>query len=73
MAMLEIAEALATAQSRPRRSILFVWHTGEEGGLSGSRYFVENPTVPRDTIVAQINIEKIGRGRASDITGGGHD
>jgi Zn-dependent M28 family amino/carboxypeptidase len=71
MAMLEIAEALATAQSRPRRSILFVWHTGEEGGLSGSRYFVENPTVPRDSIVAQINIDMIGRGRATDIPGGG--
>jgi hypothetical protein len=73
MAMLEIAEALATAPARPRRSILFVWHTGEEGGLSGSRYFVENPTVPRDSIVAQINVDMIGRGRASDIPGGGDD
>jgi len=73
MAMLEIAEALATAATRPRRSVLFVWHTGEEGGLSGSRWFVENPTVPRDSIVAQINIDMIGRGRATDLPGGGDD
>jgi hypothetical protein len=71
MAVLEIAEALATASERPRRSILFVWHTGEEGGLSGSRWFVEHPTVPRDSIVAQVNIDMIGRGRATDLPGGG--
>jgi hypothetical protein len=73
MAMLEIAEALATAATKPRRSVLFVWHTGEEGGLSGSRWYVENPTVPRDSIVAQINIDMIGRGRATDLPGGGDD
>lgn len=73
MAMLEIAEAIAAAPTRPRRSILFVWHTGEEGGLSGSRYFVDNPTVPRDSIVVQINLDMIGRGRATDIPGGGPD
>ncbi len=73
MAMLEIAEAIAAMPVKPRRSILFVWHTGEEGGLSGSRWFVENPTVPREAIVAQINLDMIGRGRASDIIGGGDD
>jgi len=73
MAMLEIAEAIATMSVKPRRSILFVWHTGEEGGLSGSRWFVENPTVPRESIVAQINLDMIGRGRASDLPGGGDD
>ncbi|MGH7553053.1 MAG: M20/M25/M40 family metallo-hydrolase, partial [Longimicrobiales bacterium] len=73
MAMLEIAEALAIAATKPRRSVIFVWHTGEEGGLSGSRWFVENPTVPRDSIVTQINMDMIGRGRATDIPGGGDD
>jgi hypothetical protein len=73
MAVLEIAEALASAPTKPRRSILFVWHTGEEGGLSGSRWFVENPTVRREAIVAQINIDMIGRGRATDLPGGGDD
>ena len=73
MAMLEIAEAIAAMPVKPRRSILFVWHTGEEGGLSGSRWFVENPTVPRESIVAQINLDMIGRGRTTDIPGGGDD
>lgn len=72
IAMLEIAEAFATGP-KPRRSIIFVWHTGEEGGLIGSRWFTENPTVPREAIVAQLNIDMIGRGRATDLPGGGDD
>ncbi|MGD8279362.1 MAG: M20/M25/M40 family metallo-hydrolase [Gemmatimonadota bacterium] len=71
MAVLEIAEAFATAPEKPRRSILFVFHTGEEAGLLGSRWFTDHPTVPRDSIVTQINIDMIGRGRAEDIIGGG--
>jgi hypothetical protein len=73
MALLEIAEALATSDSRPRRSVLFVWHTAEELGLVGSNHFTKNPTVPRDSIVAQINIDMIGRGGADDTRGGGPD
>jgi hypothetical protein len=69
--LLEIAEAFAKSGSRPRRSILFVSHTGEERGLLGSRWFTDHPTVERDSIVAQINIDMIGRGGADDITGGG--
>jgi len=48
--------------TRPRRSILFVWHTAEEGGLLGSSWFADNPTVPRDSIVAQLNMDMVGRG-----------
>jgi Peptidase family M28 len=66
---LEIAEAFAKGP-RPRRSLIFVWHTGEEAGLLGSRYFTDNPTVPRDSIVAQLNMDMIGRGGAFDIIGG---
>jgi Peptidase family M28 len=73
MAVLEIAEALAKAPVKPKRTILFVWHTGEEGGLTGSNYFTNHPTVVRDSIVAQINIDMIGRGSATDIAGGGDD
>jgi hypothetical protein len=69
MSMLEIAEAFAKSPGRPRRSMLFVWHTGEELGLYGSRYFTDNPTVPRDSIVAQLNLDMIGRGGANDVTG----
>jgi hypothetical protein len=69
--LLEIAEAFAKSGIRPRRSILFVSHTGEEAGLLGSRWFTDHPTVARDSIIAQINIDMIGRGSASDIRGGG--
>ena len=69
--VLEIAEAFAKSGVRPRRSLLFVWHTGEEAGLLGSRYFTDNPTVPRDSIVAQLNMDMIGRGGAFDFVGGG--
>jgi hypothetical protein len=70
MALLEVAEAVAAAPTAPRRSLLFVWHTAEEKGLLGARHFTENPTVPRDSIVAQINIDMIGRGAAGDTPGG---
>ncbi|MGH7460734.1 MAG: M28 family metallopeptidase, partial [Longimicrobiales bacterium] len=73
MAVLEIAEAIARMPQKPKRSILLVWHTAEERGLTGASYFTQNPTVPRDSIVAQINIDMIGRGRANDIPGGGDD
>ncbi len=62
-ALLSIAEALAKAPTRPKRSILFVWHCGEEKGLWGSRYFTDYPTVPLNAIVAQINIDMIGRSK----------
>ncbi|HEY8164980.1 MAG TPA: M28 family peptidase [Gemmatimonadaceae bacterium] len=70
VAELEIAEALAAGKP-PRRSILFVWHTAEEAGLLGSWWFTDNPTVPRDSIVAQLNMDMVGRGRAVDRPGGG--
>jgi hypothetical protein len=69
--VLEIAELLAKAPARPRRSVLFVWHTAEELGLIGSDWFTRHPTVPRDSIVAQLNIDMIGRGGAGDIPNGG--
>jgi Zn-dependent M28 family amino/carboxypeptidase len=52
-----------TEGPRPKRSLLFVWHAGEERGLLGSRYFADYPTVPIDQIVAQLNIDMIGRNR----------
>jgi hypothetical protein len=63
--LLEIAEYFAKSGVRPKRSLLFVWHTGEEGGLYGSQYFTDNPTVPRSSIVGQVNIDMIGRGPGS--------
>ena len=70
VAVIEIAEKFAAARVRPRRSLLFVWHTGEELGLFGAGYFTAHPAVPRDSIVAQLNVDMIGRGEASDLPGG---
>jgi len=67
-ALLSMAEALAKAPTRPKRSVLFVWHCGEEKGLWGSRYFTEFPTVPLNQIVAQINIDMIGRSKKDGDT-----
>ena len=67
-ALLGMAEALAKAPTRPKRSVLFVWHCGEEKGLWGSRYFTEFPTVPLNQIVAQINIDMIGRSKVDGDT-----
>ncbi len=73
MALLEIAESMTTGGRKPGRSVLFVWHVAEELGLLGSAHFGENPTVPRDSIVAQINIDMIGRGSSADLVVGGPD
>ena len=42
---------------------MFVWHTGEEAGLLGSRYMADFPVVPLDKVQAQFNIDMIGRNR----------
>jgi Zn-dependent M28 family amino/carboxypeptidase len=69
--VMEIAEALVRDRQRPKRSMLFVWHTAEEKGLYGSQWFTDHPTVPRDSIVAQLNMDMVGRGRKSDTERGG--
>jgi hypothetical protein len=58
--ILAIAKAFAQS-TKPRRSLLFVWHAGEEKGLLGSRYFADYPTVPMENIVAQVNMDMVGR------------
>jgi len=65
--MLEIAEAFAPAGARPKRSLLFVFHTAEEKGLYGAQYYSDHPTVARDSIVAQINMDQMGRGGPEDV------
>ena len=66
---LEIAQYLASQKVKPKRSLLFVWHVGEEAGLYGSEWYTDHPTVPRDSIVAQLNMDMVGRGAANDNTG----
>ena len=67
-AVLAMAEALAKAPTKPKRSIIFIWHAGEEKGLWGSRYFVENPTIPLNKIITQLNIDMIGRSKQAGDT-----
>ncbi|MFN7945479.1 MAG: M20/M25/M40 family metallo-hydrolase [Blastocatellia bacterium] len=64
-AVLALAEAYAKGP-RPKRSLLFVWHCGEEKGLWGSEYFTDHPTVPLSQIITQLNIDMIGRSRKPD-------
>lgn len=71
VALIEIAEAFTKGNVRPRRSILLVSHTAEEAGLLGSEYFTDHPTIPIDSIVAEFDVDMIGRGSARDIKGGG--
>jgi len=69
MVLLELAEKFA--KEKPARSVIFVSHQGEEGGLLGSRWFVDNPTVPIDKIVAAHNMDMVGKGRADQVKFGG--
>jgi hypothetical protein len=55
--LLEIARIYKTSGAKPRRSVLIVMVTAEEMGLLGSSYFAANPTVPKNSIVADINTD----------------
>ncbi len=63
--LLGIAKAFATGP-KPKRSVVFVWHTAEESGLLGSRYMADHPVVPLEKIQAQFNADMIGRNRDDD-------
>jgi Zn-dependent M28 family amino/carboxypeptidase len=66
-AVMEIAEAFAQLPAPPRRSIIFLLVSGEEKGLLGSRYFADHPTVPIDSIVANINMDMVGRNHPDSV------
>ena len=68
VAVLAMAEALAQSPKKPKRSVLLVWHAGEEKGLWGSEYFNKFPTVDIKKVVAQLNIDMIGRSRKAGDT-----
>src|SRR5690554_4820373 len=63
-ALLEMARIFKFAEHNgygPKRSIVFLHCTGEEYGLHGSRYFVNSKLIPLDQIVANLNVDMIGR------------
>jgi len=63
VALLEIAEAFMREKKAPKRSIGILWVSGEEIGLFGSQYFANHPLIPRERIVAAINLDMVGRTR----------
>jgi hypothetical protein len=69
VSILEIAEAFQKGAIKPKRSLIFIWQTGEEKGLWGSQWFTNHPTIPRDSIVADLNLDMVGRGALTDVTG----
>jgi hypothetical protein len=61
IAVVEAAAAFAQLHPRPKRSLLFLTVSGEERGLWGSDYFASHPPVPIDRIVADLNMDMVGR------------
>jgi Zn-dependent M28 family amino/carboxypeptidase len=57
--LIDFAQRLQEAHVHPRRSILFCVVTGEEKGLLGSKYFAAHPTIAKDQLVADINLDQL--------------
>jgi hypothetical protein len=67
-ALLAIAKAFATGP-KPKRSVVFVWHAGEESGLQGSRFNADFPVVPLEKVQAVLNMDMVGRNDCDNIEG----
>ena len=66
-AIVELAEAYSELETRPRRSMIFLLVSGEEKGLWGSEYYTNNPSVPVDRMVADLNADMVGRNWSDTI------
>lgn len=66
--LLELADYFSSHKGSLQRSILFIAFTGEELGLLGSSYYVQNPEIPLDKTVAMINMDMIGRLQSSTLS-----
>jgi hypothetical protein len=71
--MMEVAEAFSALTVAPRRSLLFLGVSGEEKGLLGSAYFVDNPPVGEDQMIANINLDMVGRNAPDTVVAIGQD
>ncbi|MGD8276929.1 MAG: M20/M25/M40 family metallo-hydrolase [Gemmatimonadota bacterium] len=71
--MMEVAEAFASLSVRPRRSMIFVAVSGEEKGLLGSSAFVKSPPVPKEKMIADINLDMVGRNAPDTVVAIGQD
>jgi hypothetical protein len=66
-----LEEAQKFASEHPARSIIFVSHTGEEGGLLGSKWFTDHPTIPLDSVASAINMDMEAKGHVWQVKFGG--
>jgi hypothetical protein len=69
--LIELARMLSSQNPKPRRTIVFIAFSGEEEGLIGSNYYVNNPVVPLQNTVAMINMDMIGRMKERKLVIGG--
>ena len=67
--LLETAAAFAALEVPPARSVVFLAVSGEEKGLLGSQHYSENPTVPIDEIIMNINLDMVGRNHPDTVIG----
>lgn len=65
--VLEVAQALASLENKPKRSILIAFWDGEEKGLLGSKHYVDYPAVPLSKIHFHLNADMIGRLRPEGL------
>ena len=71
--VVEVAQAFASMPVRPRRSIIFLTVSGEEKGLFGSAHFTQSPPVPQQKLVANINLDMVGRNAPDTVVAIGQD
>ncbi|HEX6909371.1 MAG TPA: M20/M25/M40 family metallo-hydrolase [Longimicrobium sp.] len=71
--LLEVAQAMAQLGVRPRRSVVFLHVSGEEKGLLGSEWYSDHPTLPLAQIVANVNVDMIGRNAPDSVVVIGKD
>lgn len=61
VAIMEVAEAFASLETKPKRSIVFLWVTCEEIGHIGSSYYADHPLFPMEKTVTAVNLDMVGR------------
>jgi hypothetical protein len=71
--LMQVASALAALPQAPRRSIVFLAVSGEEKGLLGAAHYAANPTVPRDGIIANLNMDMVGRNHPDTLIAVGEE
>jgi Zn-dependent M28 family amino/carboxypeptidase len=65
--MLATARAFGRLEEAPARSVIFLAVSGEEKGLKGSEYFAQNPTVPLEGIIVNLNLDMVGRNHPDSV------